>query len=109
MDSPNFIGSSPKCSQIAAPLTSMLKPSSTELAEPRKGVAGVSGGGRNIAEPVDKHESDGSDDDGHVAGGGRSGDFDMTFQVIRWRPGHYSPARTINFDCTTINNRYLLP
>ena len=79
MDSPNFIGGSPKCSRIAAPLTSMLKTSSTESAELRKGVVGVGGGGRNRAEPVGKYESDGSDDSGHVAGGGRSGDFDITF------------------------------
>ena len=82
----------------------MLKTSSTESAEPRKGVVGVGGSGRNRAEPVGKHESDGVDD-----GSGRSGDFDMTFQVTRWRPGHCSPARTIDFDCATINNQYLLP
>ena len=49
----------------------MLKTSSTESAEPRKGVVGVGGGGRNRAEPVGKHEVDGVDD-----GGGSSGDFD---------------------------------
>ena len=52
----------------------MLKTSSTESAEPRKGVVGVGGGGRNRAEPVDKHEIDGSNDGGHVDGGSRSGD-----------------------------------
>ena len=49
-------------------------------------------------------EYDGIDD-----GGGRNGDFDMTFQATHWRPGYCSPARTIDFDCATINNRYLLP
>ena len=96
-------------SRIAAPLTSMLKTLNTESAEPRKGVVRVGGGGKNRAEPVGKDESDGSNDGGHVAGGGHSGDFDMTFQVIRWHPRHCSPTRTINFDCATINNRYLLP
>ena len=57
-------------SRIAAPLTSMLKTSSTESAEPRKSVVGVSGGGRNRA------EVDGVDD-----GGGRSGDFDRKFHL----------------------------
>ena len=52
----------------------MLKTSSTESAEPRKGVVGVGGGGRNRAEPVGKHEVDGVDD-----GGGCSGDFDKKF------------------------------
>ena len=72
IDLPNFIGGSPKCSRIAAPLTSMLKTSSTESAEPRKGVVGVGGGSRNRAEPVGKHKVDGVDrvDDGS----GRSGD-----------------------------------
>ena len=64
----------------------MLKTSSTELAEPRKGVVGVGGGGRNKAEPVGKHESDIVD-----GGGGRNGDFDMTFQVTRWRPDIVQP------------------
>ena len=81
----------------------MLKTSSTELAEPRKGIVGVGGGGRNRAEPVGKHKSDVVD-----GGGGRSGDFDMTFQVTRWRSRHCSTAKTIDFDCATINNRYLL-
>ena len=57
-------------SRIAAPLTSMLKTSSTESAEPRKGVVGVGSGGRNRAEPVGKHEVDGVDD----GGGGHSSD-----------------------------------
>ena len=52
----------------------MLKTSSTESAEPRKGVARVGGGGRNRAEPLGKHEIDRVDD-----GGGRSGDFDRKF------------------------------
>ena len=146
LDLPNFIGGSPKYSRIAAPLTSMLKTSSTKSAKPRKGVVGVGGGGRNRAEPVGKHELDGSDDGGHVDGGsrngdsdrnssdapklmcppapctsrlrtsastdssinatkivvdfdrvddcdGRSGDFDVTFQIIRWRSGYCSFAR----------------
>ena len=52
----------------------MLKTSSTESAEPRKGVVGVGGGGRNRAEPVGKYEIDGVDDDG-----GCNGDFDRKF------------------------------
>ena len=52
----------------------MLKTLSTELVEPRKGVVGVGGGGRNRAEPVGKHEVDEVDNDG-----GRSGDFDKKF------------------------------
>ena len=40
----------------------MLKTSSTESAEPKKGVVGVGGGGRNRTEPVGKHEVDGVDD-----------------------------------------------
>ena len=43
-------------SRIAAPLTSMLKTSSTESAEPRKGVVGVGGGGKNRAEPEGKYK-----------------------------------------------------
>ena len=54
----------------------MLKTSSTYSIEPRKGVVGVGGSGRNKAKPVDKHEDDGSDDGGHVDGGSRSGDYD---------------------------------
>ena len=87
----------------------MLKTLSTESAEPRKSVVGVGGGGRNRAELVGKHESNGNDDGIYVAGGGCSSDFDMIFQVIRWRPGHCSPARTINFDYATIKTWYLLP
>ena len=52
----------------------MLKTSSTKSAEPKKGVVGIGGGGRNRAEPVGKHEVDGVDNDG-----GRSGDFDRKF------------------------------
>ena len=81
----------------------MLKTSSTKSVEPRKGVVGVGDGGRNRAEPVGKHEVDGN------GGVGCSGDFDMIFQVIRWPPGHCSTAKTIVFDCATINNLYLLP
>ena len=77
----------------------MLKTSSTESAEPRKGVVGVGGGGRNRAEPVDKHEVDGID--GVDGGGGRNGDFDMTFEVARWRFGHCSSAKTVAFDCVS--------
>ena len=61
---------------MAAPLTSMLKTSSTESAEPRKGVVGVGDGGRNRAEPVGKHKLDGSDDGGHFDGGSCNGDSD---------------------------------
>ena len=50
----------------------MLKTSSTESAEPRKGVVGVGDGGRYKAEPVGRHEVDGGDNDG----GGCSGDSD---------------------------------
>ena len=57
----------------------MLKTSSTESAEPRKGIVGVGCGGRNRAEPIGKHESDGSDDSGYVDGGGRSGDSNRKF------------------------------
>ena len=56
----------------------MLKTSSTKSAEPRKGVVGASGVGRNRAEPVGKHELDGGDNDG----GGRSGDFDRKFHPL---------------------------
>ena len=48
----------------------MLKTSSTESAEPSKGVVRVGGSGRNRAEPVGKHELDGGNNDN----GGRSGD-----------------------------------
>ena len=60
LDLPNFTGSSSKFSRIAAPLTSMLKTSSTKSAEPRRGIVGVGGGGRNRVEPVGKHEVDGN-------------------------------------------------
>ena len=56
-------------SRIAAPLTSMLKTSSTESAKPKKGVVGVAGSGRNRAEPAGKYEVDGDEGVGH------SGDF----------------------------------
>ena len=52
----------------------MLKTSSTKSAEPKKGVVGVSGGGRNRTEPVGKHKIDGIDD-----GDGCSGDFNRKF------------------------------
>ena len=48
----------------------MLKTSSIESTEPRKGVVGVGGGGSNKTEPVGKHELDGGDNNG----GGCSGD-----------------------------------
>ena len=54
----------------------MLKTSSVDSTEPRKGVVGVGGDGKNRAEPVNKHEVDGSDDGGHVDGGSRNGDSD---------------------------------
>ena len=38
----------------------MLKTSITESVEPKKSVVKVGGGGRNIAEPIDKHKVDGS-------------------------------------------------
>ena len=34
-------------------------------------------------------------------GGGRSGDFDVTFQVTHWRSGHCSFAKTVAFDCAS--------
>ena len=44
-------------------------------------------------------DDDSNDDGGHInGGGGRNGDFDMTFQVTRWRSGHCSSAKTIAFD-----------
>ena len=63
-------------SRIPAPLISMLKTLSTESAEPKKGVVGIDGGGRNRAEPVGKYEID-SD-----RGVGRNGDFIQSFMVI---------------------------
>ena len=54
----------------------MLKTSSTKSAEPRKGVVGVGGGGRNRADPVGKHEVDGNEGIGH------SSDFIQSFMVI---------------------------
>ena len=50
----------------------MLKTSSIKSAEPRQGVVGVGGGGRNRAEPIGKHKVDGVD--GVDDGGGRSDD-----------------------------------
>ena len=85
--------------RIAAPLTLMLKTSSSESTKPRKGVGGVGDGGKNRAKPVGKHELDGNDDGGHIdGGGGRNSDFDVTFQVTRWRSRHCSSAKTIAFD-----------
>ena len=52
----------------------MLMTSSTDSAEPRKGVVGVGGGGRYRVEPVGKHEIDGIDDDDS-----RIDDFDRKF------------------------------
>ena len=74
----------------------MLKTSSTDSAEPRKGVVGIGGGGRNRAKPVGKHESDSGD-----GGGGRSGDVNVTFQVTRWRSRHCSSKRMLAFDCVS--------
>ena len=82
-------------SRIAALLTSMLKTSSTESAEPKKCIVGVSGSGSNRAEPIGKYESNGFDSDGS-----RSRDFNMTFQVIHWLSEHCSPVKTVDFDCT---------
>ena len=42
--------------------------------------------------------------DGVNGGGGCSGDFDMTFQVTRWRSGHCSSAKTVVFDCASETN-----
>ena len=92
-------------SRIAAPLTSMLKTSCTESAEPRKGLVGVGGSGRNRVELVGKHESDG------VEGGvGRSGDFNMAFQVIRWHSRHCSSKRMVAFDhVSEVDNEKPIP
>ena len=57
----------------------MLKTSSTESAEPRKGVVRVGSGSRNRAELVGKHKVDKSDDSGS-----RSGDFDRKFHLRLW-------------------------
>ena len=38
------------------------------------------------------------DFNGVDSGGGCSGDFKMTFQVTRWRFGHYSSTKTIAFN-----------
>ena len=54
----------------------MLKTSSTESAEPRKGIVRVSGGGRYRAEPIGKYEIDGIDDSGNC-----SGDFNKKFYL----------------------------
>ena len=92
-------------SRIAAPLTLMLKTSSTKSAEPKKGIVGVDGDGRKRAEPVGKHESDSVD-----GGGGRSGDFDVTFQVTRWRFRYCSSKNTVAFDCVSeIDYKKLIP
>ena len=80
-------------SRITAPLTSMLKTSNTKLVEPTKVVVGVGGSGRNRAKPVGKHKSDNIDGDG-----GCNGDFDMTFQVTRWRSRHCSSKTMVVFD-----------
>ena len=52
----------------------MLKTLNTKSVEPRKGVIGVSGGGKNRTELISKHEVDGVDD-----GSGRSNNFDRKF------------------------------
>ena len=115
-------GGSSKFSQIAAPLTLMLKTSSTDSAELKKGVVGVGGSGRNRTEPVGKHEGDGGDNGGHDDGGSRSsdfdkrfhpklhGDFDVTFKVTRWRSGHCASAKMLAFDCMSeANHQELVP
>ena len=62
--------------------------STGSLTTPGKGRVGVGGNG--------------SDDGGHInGGGGCNGDFDVTFQVTRWRSGHCSSARTVAFDCVS--------
>ena len=60
----------------------MLKTSSTESAEPRMGVVGVGSGGKNRAEPVDKHEGDGGDNGSHDDGGSCSNNFDKKFYLM---------------------------
>ena len=55
----------------------MLKTLSTKSAELRRGVVEVGGGGRNRAEPVDKHEIDGVEN-----GDGCNGDFDRKFHPL---------------------------
>ena len=73
----------------------MLKTSSTESAEPRKGVVGISGGGKNRAEPVGKHEVDGVDD-----GSRNSGNFDRKFHP---RLQYGSCATNLNVQDKLIN------
>ena len=85
----------------------MLKTSSTESVEFRKSVVGVSGGGRNRAEPVGKHEFDGNE--GVDCNGDFNkrfhlklhGDFDVTFQVTRWCSGLCSFVTTMAFNCAS--------
>ena len=85
----------------------MLKTSSTKSAKPRKGVVGVVGGGRNRAEPVSKHKVDGDESDGCSGDFNKRfypklhGDFDVTFQVTRWRFGLCSSTTMIVFDCAS--------
>ena len=59
----------------------MLKTSGSTESTTRPGKGGVGVGGNGI--------------DG---GSGRSSDFDMTFQVTRWRSLHCPSAKTIAFD-----------
>ena len=39
------------------------------------------------------------DYDGVDGSGDYNDDFNITFQVIHWRSGHYLSAKTIAFDC----------
>lgn len=52
----------------------MVKTSSNNSVQPKKGIFAGSGGGKNRVKPVGKYEVDGDD------GGGRNGDFDVTFK-----------------------------
>ena len=67
-------------SKIAVPLTSMLRTSSLRDSS------------TSMTQIVVEY-------DGVDNGGGRSGDFDVTFQVTRWRFGHCSSIRTVAFNC----------
>ena len=71
------------------PLTSMLKTSGSTESTTRLGKGRVGVG------------DNGSDDGGHVDGGSRNGDFDVTFQVTRWRSRHCSAKRTVAFNCVS--------
>ena len=58
----------------------------------------TSGSTESITRPGKGRVGVGDDD-----GGGRSGDFDVTFQVTRWRSGYYlCTGKAVAFDCASI-------